>query len=193
MRRACPRTTVHICHLRHPPPHSLQRQNPVVVLRTSIPAIDGRPKDCSSFVAPLGSELGNYSPGLGTDKDKEGKQRQECDLGEKGPLNWGPEMWSQEQTLRSPLLKASGTSPLPGTETKCRCTSAAHRTFTPTDSVRARSGDSRAWAGRATRMAGQEVPLPCGFSIGDLGQAGTGLPRMLIPSSDRGSGSTSWI
>lgn len=183
MRRACPRTTVHVCHLQHPP-QLLPEAESCGCSKDQHPSSRRAAKGLFVFCGPTWSELGNYSPGLGTDKDKEGKQRQECDLGEKGPLNWGPEMWSQEQTLRSPLLKALGTSPLPGTETKCRCTSAAHRMFTPMDSVRARSGDSWAWAGRATRTAGQEVPPPCGFSIGDLGQAGTGLPRMLIPSSD---------
>ena len=192
MRRACPRTTVHVCHLRSP--HSFQRQNPVVVLRTSIPAVDGRPKDCSSFVAPLGQNWGTTARVWGQTRTKrQRKQRQECDLGEKGPLNWGPEMWSQEQTLRSPLLKASGTSPLPGTEKKCRCASAAHphvHTHGLGQSAKQRQ-PGLGWTGH--RTAGQEAPLSRGFSIGDLGQAGTGLPRMLIPSSDRGSGSTSWV
>ena len=182
---------MHVCHLRSPP--LLPEAESCGCSKDQHPSSRWAAKGLLVFCGPTWSELGNYSPGLGTDKDKEGKQRQECDLGEKGPLNWGPEMWSQEQTLRSPLLKASGTSPLPGTEKKCRCASAAHphvHTHGLGQSAKQRQ-PGLGWTGH--RTAGQEAPLSRGFSIGDLGQAGTGLPRMLIPSSDRGSGSTSWV
>lgn len=42
----------------------------MVVLRTSIPAVDGWPKDCSSFVAPLGQNGGTIARVWGQTRTK---------------------------------------------------------------------------------------------------------------------------
>ena len=170
------------------PPHSFQRQNPVVVLRTSIPAVDGRPKDCSSFVAPLGQNWGTTARVWGQTRTKRENRDKNVTWEKKGHWTggqrcgakskpWGPLSWKLRARLLFLERKRSAGAPPPPT-----------RTFTPTDSVRARSRDSRAWAGRATGRLGKRRRCPVAFQLGILVKLGQGCPECWFPVQIEGVG-----